>query len=178
VIHRGVLLAAAALATVFVETVPAQPPEFEAASVKPNSSGERRSGTSTSRGQTRLDNISWAPCSNWRSTSAITRSPARPGWIPNGSTSWPRFPLREPGAGPGHAPGASQEPFRIGVPLGTKQISGYALVAAVKGVKIRPVESTGESSNSTGDGMIQVRQISMEGLPACWRKLSTGPCRI
>ena len=56
-----------------------------------------------------------------------------------------------------------------------KEISGYALVAAAKGVKIQPVESTGESSNSTGDGMIQARQISMEGFARLLEKALDRP---
>jgi len=176
VIHRGVLLAAAALATVFVETVPAQPPEFEAASVKPNSSGERRSGTSTSRGQTRLDNISLGALLQL-AFDVRDYSLSGPSWLD--SERFDVVAKIPASASRAQVPAMLQEllksRFGLAFHWEPKQISGYALVAAVKGVKIRPVESTGESSNSTGDGMIQVRQISMEGFARLLEKALDRP---
>lgn len=142
----------------------AAPPEFEAASVKPNTSGERRTSTSTTRGQTRIDNISLRV---WMQTAFDVRdySLSGPSWL-----EAERFDVV--GKIPAGAPRAQvpamlqallKDRFHLAFHWAPKELSGYALVAAAKGTRLQPVESTGESSNETGDGKIQARGISMEG---------------
>jgi uncharacterized protein (TIGR03435 family) len=163
-ILRPAVLAAMALAALHVEALRAQPAEFEVASVKPNSSGDGRSGTSTSKGQTRMDNVSLRALIQ---TAFDVRdySLSGPSWLDS-----ERFDIvaKIPAAATRvQVPAMLQEllksRFGMAFHWEPKELSGYALVTAPKGARIQPVESTGESSNATGDGMIQARQVSMEG---------------
>jgi len=165
--HRA-LLVAMAIAWLHGEVARAQaqpaPPEFEAASVKPNTSGERRSGTSTSKGQLRMDNISLRA---WIQTAFDVRdySLSGPSWLDS-----ERFDVvaKIPGdAARAQVPAMLQallrDRFHLASHWESKEIPGYALVPAAKGAKIQPVESTGNSSNLTSDGKIEAREIPMEG---------------
>ena len=155
---------AALHATAVCAQQPAAPPELEAASVKPNTSSDRRTSTSTSRGQTRIDNVSLRV---WIQMAFDVRdySLSGPSWL-----EAERFDVV--GKIPAGAPRAQvpampqallKERFHLAYHWAPKELSGYALVAAAKGAKIQPVESAGESSNDTGDGKIQARGISMGG---------------
>lgn len=173
--RRGALLAAA-FASLLVEALPAQPVEFEAASVKPNASGDGRSGTSTSQGQTRMDNVTLRALIQ---TAFDVRdySLSGPSWLDS-----ERFDIvaKIPAAASrAQVPAMLQEilksRFGMAFHWEPKELSGFALVAAAKGAKVHPVESTGESSNSTGDGMIQARQVSMEGFARLLEKALDRP---
>lgn len=155
---------AAVYAWLAAGTVGAQPAEFEVASVKPNTSGDRHTSTSTSTGQTRMDNISLRVLIEL-AFDVRDCSLSGPSWLES-----ERFDIvaKIPAAAartqvPAMLQALLKDRFRLACHWAPKEVSGYALVAAAKGVRIQPVESTGESSNSTGDGMIQARGISMEG---------------
>jgi len=142
---------------------PAPPVEFEAASVKPNTSGDRRTSTSTSKGQTRLDNISLRVLIQ---TAFDVRdySLSGPPWLES-----ERFDIvaKIPASAtraqvPAMLQALLKVRFHLACHWAPKELSGYALVAGPKGAKIQAVESTGDSSNDTDDGKIQARGVSME----------------
>jgi len=162
--RREAWLAAVLLAALHAAAARAQTVEFEAASVKPNTSGERQSGTRTSMGQIRMDNI---PLRAWIELAFDVRdfSLSGPSWLDS-----ERFDVvaRIPaGASRAQVPAMLQallkDRFHMACHWEPREVSGYALVPAAKGAKIQPVESAGSSSNSTGDGRIEVRGTSMEG---------------
>jgi len=53
--------------------------------------------------------------------------------------------------------------FGLVIHWAPKELSGYALVAAAKGAKLKPIESTSQTDTCTGDSKIQASQVSMEG---------------
>lgn len=165
--RRGALLAAMALTALHGGALPAQQAagaaaEFEAASVKPNTSGERNSGTSTSQGQTRMENVTLRSCIE-RAFDVRDYSLSGPSWL--GSE---RFDIvaKIPAGADRTQLGAMlqallKDGFQLAFHWAPKEITGFALVAATKGAKIQPVDSTGHTSISTSTGKIKARQISM-----------------
>jgi len=177
-ILRPAVLAAMALAALHVEALPAQPAEFEVASVKPNTSGDGRSGTSTSKGQTRMENVTLRSCIE-RAFDVRDYSLSGPPWLDS-----ERFDIvaKIPAGAPRTQLGTMlqallKDRFHLAFHWAPKEIAGYALVTAAKGAKIRPVESTGESSTERDDGKIQARQTSMEGFAGLLEKALNLPVR-
>jgi uncharacterized protein (TIGR03435 family) len=166
--RRGALLAAMALTALHGGALPAQQAagaaaEFEVASVKPNTSGSGTASTSNSKGQTRMENITLRSCIE-RAFDVRDYSLSGPSWL--GSE---RFDIvaKIPAGADRTQLGAMlqallKDRFQLAFHWAPKEITGFALVAATKGAKIQPVDSTGHTSISTSNGKIKARQISME----------------
>jgi uncharacterized protein (TIGR03435 family) len=161
--RRGAGLAAVAFAALLAGALHAQPAEFEAASVKPNASGERRSGTSTSRGKTRMRNETLRVLIR---TAFDVRDYSLIGPSLLDSERFDvvgKFPA---GVSQTQIPAMLQALLkrRLGLAFHweLREFSGFALVTAAKGAKIKLVEPTGKSSSVIGDRMIHVRQQTME----------------
>ncbi len=161
--RRGAGLAAVAFAAMLGAPARAQQVEFEAASVKPNTSGDRHSGTSTNRGQTRMNNVSLRALIQ---TAFDVRdySLTGPAWMES-----ERFDIAgkiPAGATRAQIPAMLQallkSRFGLAFHREPKEMPGFVLVAAAKGAKIKPVESTEEGGDATGDRMIQVHRQTME----------------
>jgi uncharacterized protein (TIGR03435 family) len=141
------------------------PAEFEVASVKPNTSGTRNSGTTTSKGQVRFDNASLKSCIQ-QAFDVRDFSLSGPGWLDD-----ERFDIvaKIPADAPRSAIATMlqallKDRFKLVVHWVPKELSGYALVAARNGVTLHQVEDTGSVSTSTGDRIITSTQISMDRL--------------
>jgi uncharacterized protein (TIGR03435 family) len=163
VIRQAARLAAVAIAVLLAAPAHAQPVEFEVASVKPNTSGERRAGTSTSRGQTRMTNITLRALIQM-AFDVRDYSLSGPSWLDSERFDIVgKFPA---GASRTQIPAMLQTLLksRFGMVFhwAPKELSGFALVAAEKGAKVQPVEATYESGNETSDGRIRARHVSME----------------
>jgi uncharacterized protein (TIGR03435 family) len=145
---------------------PAQPPAFEAASIKLSTALDNGTDRDTTPGAMTIRNFS-------------LRSLIRVAYGVNqyqviGGPKWmdsDRYNISAKAAGPAKDPELVlmlqtllAERFKVEVHRQSKPVPGYALVVAKSGLKIKPVEDSGHNSASTHGGSLTAKGVSMARL--------------
>ena len=133
----------------------AQPqPAYEAASVKPNTSGGNGSSSNGSKGQILMTNQSLKRLIE-RAYSVKPFQVTGPDWMENVhfdiAAKYPPDTRNEDR--PLMLRTLLEDRFKLSVHRESKEISGYALVVAKGGLKLKPVEPGGSGANSNSDGV-------------------------
>ena len=147
----------------------AQPqPAYEAASVKPNTSGGNGSSSNGSKGQILMTNQSLKRLIE-RAYSVKPFQVTGPDWMENVhfdiAAKYPPDTRNEDR--PLMLRTLLEDRFKLSVHRESKEISGYALVVAKGGLKLKPVEPGGSGSNSNSDGVrttLKATKVSMADL--------------
>jgi len=152
-------------------------PTFEAASVKPNksitesSSWHSRTGYLVMRNQTLNDLIRIA---YQLKADQVTGGPK---WLVSD-----RFDIEARASGPARDPELLvmlqtllAERFQLKLHRDTKLVSGYALIVAKGGMKVRPVEGTGGQKMNWGRGRLVAERASMDKFAETLARMTGSP---
>jgi uncharacterized protein (TIGR03435 family) len=165
------IAALVAVATIAAPQIRAQPqpaapsPEFEVASVKPNRSGDPGAGMHWTKSEIRLENYSVKQLVQ-AGYKVKDYSYAGPPWLdsqrfdivaklPMDATA-DQFPVM--------LQALLRERFKLAVHRESRVMAALALVIDKNGLKIKPVETAGQVSTSSGRSMVKAHNVSMAQL--------------
>jgi uncharacterized protein (TIGR03435 family) len=148
---------------------PAQPLQFEAASIKPNNSNRNGNDSSTTTGALTMR--------NYTLRMMIVEAYGLKEYQVTGGPKWAdsdRYDITAKAAGPADdsqlylmLQSMLAERFQLVVHRVSKPYAGYALLAGKKGLLVKAVEDTGKSSSRSHGGPTTFKEMSMEHL-ASW----------
>jgi uncharacterized protein (TIGR03435 family) len=151
----------------------AQSPAYEVASIKPNISGNTGSSVNSNRGEVRMTNVTLKQLIQ-QAYDVKDYSTVAPPWLDG-----ERFDIvaKAPAALPQPAEPMERrrqsmvmlqallaDRFKLQVHRETKMLSGYALVVAKGGLKIKEVPNEGNSGMNTNNGLLAATGASMQRL--------------
>jgi len=144
-------------------------PAFEAAFVKANNTGSGNSSTNGTRGQIVMVNQSLKRIIE-RAYNVKSFQVSGPDWIENVRFDiTAKYPENAKNSErPAMLRSLLEDRFKLATHTETREMPGYALVAARNGLKIKPVESSGDDGTSSHDHngavTLKVTSIAMSGL--------------
>jgi uncharacterized protein (TIGR03435 family) len=142
--------------------------EFEAASIKPNRSGEGRSSMRGSQGRIVMENVSLQKVILWAYGIADDRDNALngPDWLPT-----EHFDIQATFATDANVDNVRRmtqnllaDRFKLALNSVTTERKVYALVIAKNGPKIHPVDDDGQRTTSSASGRLEAHKIAMTKL--------------